>query len=365
MVWAIFKKKHFYGIFIALGFLVYSFWGIDLSGSWAAIGKIEPWYFIPVLIGIFLMPLTRAQRLKVIFEQEKKVDGWEVFSVYNVAQLLNISLPALTGQVARVLFFSRMFSLTRTFSFTMVVLEALFDGLILLMFIFAASSLVVFPDWLVRGEVVILVACLLLFGFFYYVLHRKDKSSQRLPRWMYRFPRRRVREWKNIFNSFLAGLRMLKSGRHLLLVVLLSLASWLAHAVAVFSLLYAFGFDLPLWGALVILIVNTAVIMIPISPGNLGTFQFACIFGLSFFGIPKESALSFSLVLHAVESLPIIALGLYYLFSSHVRLKEYRAPEVLREREYLATQEYPFNNQGAEAPQKVTQGSAAEKVKRE
>ncbi|MFC1476176.1 lysylphosphatidylglycerol synthase transmembrane domain-containing protein, partial [Candidatus Zixiibacteriota bacterium] len=179
---------------------------------------------------------------------------------------------------------------------------------------------------------------------------KRGKSAHSLPRWMYRLPRHWVRKIKNISDSFLAGLRMLKSGRHLALVIVLSLASWLVHAIAVFSLLNAFGFELPFWGALVILIVNTAAIMIQISPGNLGTFQFACILGLSFFGIPKESALSFSLVLHVAETLPIALLGTYYSFSSHIRLKEYQTPESLREQEDFATGEYPFNGGREELP---------------
>jgi len=234
MVWTILKKKRYYGLLIALGFLVYSFWGIDLAGAWAAFRRIEPWYFIPVMAGVFLIPVIRAQRLKVIFEKEKAIAGQKVFSVYNVAQLLNISLPALTGQVARVLFFSRMFGLTKTFSFTMVMMEVLFDGLTMVVFIFAASSLVVLPGWLVRGEVVILLACVLLFGFFYFALHRQEKRTRTVSRWMLRLPRRWVREWINVSHSFLAGLRMLRSGRALLLSVVLSLGSWLAHALAVF-----------------------------------------------------------------------------------------------------------------------------------
>lgn len=349
MRWAMFRKKQFYGMLVAVGFLIYSFWGIDLAASWAAIRQIEPLYFIPVLLGVFLMPLTRAQRLKIIIDPEKKIDGWRVFSVFNVAQLLNSFVPAV-GPVARVLFFSRMFGLTKTFAFTMVVLEVLFDGLTLLILVFAASSLFVFPGWLVRGEAVVLFICLLFFGFFYFVLHRRGKSSRSLPRWMYRLPRPWVRKVKNISDSFLAGLRMLKSGRHLALVVVLSFVSWLVHAMAVFSLIKAFGFELPFWGALVILIVNTAAIMIQISPGNLGTFQFACILGLSFFGISKDSALSFSLVLHAVETLPIAVLGTYYSFSSQIRLKEYQTPESLREQEDLATRKYPFNEGGTNNP---------------
>lgn len=342
MSWTLFKKKKFYGFCVAVAFLIYSFWGIDLKASWAAIRQIEPLYFIPVFCGVLLMPLLRAQRLKVIIDPEKTINGWRVFSVFNVAQLLNSFVPAL-GPVARVLFFSRTFGLTKTFSFTMVVLEALFDGLTLLMFIFAASSLFVFPDWLVRGEAVVLFICLLFFGFFYFVLHKRDKSARSLPRWMYRLPRPWLRKVINISDSFLAGLRMLKSGRHLVLVIIFSLGSWLVHAMAVFSLIKAFGFDLPFWGALVILIVNTAAIMIQISPGNLGTFQFACILGLSFFGIPKNSALSFSLVLHAVEIIPIVLLGTYYSFSSQIRWKEYQTPEALREQEDFAEEEYPFN----------------------
>jgi len=365
MTWKFLKTKRFYGVLVALGFLIYSFWGIDLSGSWAAIRKIEPWYFIPVALGVFLMPMARAQRLKIIFEQEKEINGWRVFSVYNIAQLLNTSLPALTGQVARVLFFSKMFGLTKTFSFTMVVLEVLFDGVIVLMFVFASSSLVVLPDWLEGGETVILLACLLLFGFFYFILHRREKSAHRAPRWMYRLPRRWVREWVNISNSFLAGLQMLKSGRHLVLALVFSLASWLAHALAVFSLLYAFGFDLPFWGAIVILIINTAVIMVPISPGNLGTFQFACILGLKFFGVPKESALSFSLVLHLFETIPIVALGLYYMFSSRIQLKEYQTPEVYQEQEYLATKEYPFSNERTAVKETPTAKPEPEKAPKE
>ena len=67
---------------------------------------------IPALLGVFLMPMIRAQRLKLIIDPQKTIYGWQAFSVFNVAQLLNSFLPAL-GPVARVLFFSRMFASTK------------------------------------------------------------------------------------------------------------------------------------------------------------------------------------------------------------------------------------------------------------
>ena len=61
--------------------------------------------------------------------------------------------------------------------------------------------------------------------------------------------------------------------------------------------MWSFGFDFPLWVAIVVMIVNTLAIMIPVTPGNIGTFQFACIVGLAFFDVPKDTALGFSLLL--------------------------------------------------------------------
>lgn len=130
---------------------------------------------------------------------------------------------------------------------------------------------------------------------------------------------------------------MLKSTKHLSLVSLLSLASWVAHALIVLFLLRAFDFNVPFWGAMVILIVNTIVIMVPVSPGNIGTFQLACIVGLSFFGISKDQALGFSILLHIAEIGPVFVLGSIASFSEHVKIREFQTEELLAEKERLTT----------------------------
>ncbi|HWO55954.1 MAG TPA: lysylphosphatidylglycerol synthase transmembrane domain-containing protein [bacterium] len=326
------------GLLAAFAILVFMFRNTDPRDIWAAIAHMDVRFLIPVLVGTLAMPLARAVRLKFMMEPHHHRPSRRVLAVYNVGQLLNIMMPVLTGQVARVLLFSRTLGFTKTFAATLVILEVLFDGLILLVMVFGASFLFVMPDWMVRGEVMIFVATALLLGFFYFVLHH-SKRNQGPPNWFHRHaPARVVREWDNIKASFVAGLNMLKSTRHLLLVSLLSLASWVAHAFIVLFLLRAFDFDVPFWGAMVILIVNTIVIMIPVSPGNIGTFQLACIIGLSFFGIPKDRALGFSILLHLAEVGPVFVLGTIASFSAHVRISEFHAEELLAEKERLAAQ---------------------------
>ncbi|MBI3872090.1 MAG: flippase-like domain-containing protein [candidate division Zixibacteria bacterium] len=322
----------------AVGLLVYMFRDTDPRDIWAGITHMDARQLIPVVIGMLGMPVARALRLKYILDPKHHAPARRVFAVYNVGQFLNVALPVLTGQVARVILFSRTLGVTKAFAFAMVVLEVLFDGLIMVVMVFATSFLIVMPGWMERGEVVILVACLLLLGFFYLMLHRHTVAAG--PRgWLRRYlPARLGREWDNLKASFLGGLNMLRSTRHLLLVVLLSCVAWFSHALIVLFLLRAFALDVPFWGAVVILVVNTIVIMVPISPGNVGTFQLACVVGLKFFGVGRGEALSFSLLLHLVEVGPVLALGALAVFSQHVSLREYRAADLRKEQEQLATQ---------------------------
>ncbi|HUU44254.1 MAG TPA: lysylphosphatidylglycerol synthase transmembrane domain-containing protein [Acidobacteriota bacterium] len=323
------------GFLGACALLIYIFRDTDPGEIWASLMGLDVIYLIPVIVGLLGMPISRAVRLKYMMEPKRELSVGRVFAVYNVGQLLNIMLPALTGQVGRVILFSRTLAITKTFAFTTVILEILFDGVVLVMMIFAASFLVVMPDWMVRGEVLMMVACLLLLGFFYLALHR-HRMSDRRPSWLRRrLPLRVVQEWDNVKTSFLAGLDMLTSRRHLFLTVLLSVLSWLAHALIVLFLLRAFAIDIPFWGAIIILIVNTLAIMVPVSPGNVGTFQLACIVGLGFFGIPKDEALAFSILLHVVELGPVFVLGACSSFSAHVRLREYTGDEVYAETDRL------------------------------
>ncbi len=143
-----YRRKRLFGVVAALAFLVYSFWGTDPKAIWDAFSHMRPLYLIPVLLGIIGMPLVRALRLKYILDLEQQVGQWRLFAIYNVGQMLNQMLPALTGQVGRVVLFSRTLGVTKTFAFTMVMLEVLFDGITLIMLIFSASSLFVLPDWM-------------------------------------------------------------------------------------------------------------------------------------------------------------------------------------------------------------------------
>jgi hypothetical protein len=62
----------------------------------------------------------------------------------------------------------------------------------------------------------------------------------------------------------------------------------------------------------------------------------ACIVGLSFFGISKDQALGFSILLHIAEIGPVFVLGTIASFSEHVKIREFQTAELLAEKERLS-----------------------------
>lgn len=344
------KKYHrLWGILAAIVFLGLCIYNLNFQSLTNSLTKLEYGYLLPALACGLTFGFLRSQRWRTIIEPQKKISTRRIYRLFMIGQLANAALPTLTGQVVRIWLLSKKEGLSKTFAFTTVMLEVAFDSLALLIFMMAISTTEVIPRWLLRGEVAGLIGLLILFGLFYIILKSKptvlpivrSNSLQiepnkpfGLPRlWLnlklVRLPMSWIKRLENFFASVSAGLSMLKSTRHLFQVFLLSILAWLAQAGTILVLNKAFDLKVPLWAAFVVMVINTIALTIPITPGNLGTFQVACTFALSIFGVPKEQAFSFSVVLYIIDLLPPILLGTYFLLTEHLHVRDLKTPEVL------------------------------------
>ena len=57
-----------------------------------------------------------------------------------------------------------------------------------------------------------------------------------------------------------------------------------------------------------------------VSPGFVGTYHAACVYGLSAFGVPREQALSVAIVVHGINFFPVILVGLGCLWRENLSL---------------------------------------------
>ena len=132
------------------------------------------------------------------------------------------------------------------------------------------------------------------------------------------------RKINELLDQFLNGIVALKSAGHYLAVGILSFLIWACYALTFQLLFYAFDFvslyHLPWTAALVALVITTISVVVPSSPGYVGSYHFLCQLSLGLFAVPKGPALSFAFVMHAVNIFPVFFLGLFILSREKISL---------------------------------------------
>lgn len=123
--------------------------------------------------------------------------------------------------------------------------------------------------------------------------------------------------WKiplaNFLNHFLDGLRVIERPKDLVVTLGASIVLWYIIFWQVRFCLLAFGLDLPLRAAYLLVTLSVIGLAIP-TPGGIGAMHKAVQFGLTaFFAVGLNEATAIALVHHAICFIPITVIGLLCL----------------------------------------------------
>jgi uncharacterized protein (TIRG00374 family) len=264
-----------------------------------------------VVVGVVFI---RSVRWRILVHPMKAVSGMRMFSIYSLGQLGNLLFPAGTGTALRVLILHRSEGVSKTGGASTIMLEVMLDGLSLLVFMAVASAVLVLPDWLQRGRTYGAVIITLIFALLLASVALRERLTRKVDSLRARVSERWQERILHLWTNFQQGMSALRSIRYLSLALFTSLVSWLGQLAVISLLLYAFGFVLPTGAALVLMILNTLLLVIPVTPGNVGTYQVATVLGLSLFGVAKTDAVSYGIVLQVTTFVPIALVGLYQYF---------------------------------------------------
>ena len=320
---AFLKKKQFWGSIIAIILLAYCVKDISITQIKVMYQSVKFYFLIPAVLFSFGMIIFRAVRWRVILEKTKKVGLFRIISLYSAGQVVNISMPALTGQVGRLLLFAKKEGLSKTYVFSTIVIEVLFDAITMFLFIlFLSTATFAFPPEYRSVSIILAIGTGILIVLLYLILHFEKQIGvlgKKILRG--RWPGVYI-TLKRFSKSFTKGISLLRSSQHFFRTFMYSVASWISHALLIYFLFKAFGFELPIIAAVVVMVLNTLALMIPITPGNAGTFELVVVAALLAYGIPKSDAVLFALALHILDFIPIFIMGLFFLRSEKVDFKE-------------------------------------------
>jgi uncharacterized protein (TIRG00374 family) len=287
--------------------------GANLDQVWDAFVESEKAWLVPALIVLALAVWMRAVRWWSLFAAETRPPLAAVTRALLVGYFYNNVLPLRAGEAARVVVLGRETKVSRAETTSTVVLERAYDVLALLVLLFALLPWLPPIRWL--------GAALVLFGVVAFAVlvatvahgrwgHRPLNFALRP---LHRIPRlepERVEQGALNLSQGLAGLR---HPRVAVGAAFWTLLSWVVAGVSAWFVMLAFDLGLsPVAGVFVMITINLALIL-PSAPAAVGVFEAATLVALDAYDVPDSEALSYGLVLHAVNFLPYIVAGLVVL----------------------------------------------------
>ncbi len=314
------RWKLWLGIAVSAGLLYLAGRGVELEELQRSLGEVRTAWLVPVLASILVRFWLTALRWRMLLRPIKAIAVHRLFGVTMIGFMANNVLPARMGEFVRAYALGKSESLSKSLSFATIVLERVFDGFTLLAFLLVGVLARRPEPWLVWSAVGSFCLYLGVLGGLLWLRHGRGLGA--LLAWLPEALRRRA---AGPLDSFTLGLDVLNDGRALGLVALLSLGIWLVNVAGFYAMFLAFSLDLPLDAAFLVLAIIAVALVIPSTPGYVGPFQAGTVLGLALFAVPKATALSLSIVYHAVNYVPITLIGLAYLGVMNLTLGELRA----------------------------------------
>src|SRR5260221_2076022 len=126
------------GIMISVVFLVFGLQGLNLADVWSQVSHANFWWLVPGVAVYFLAVWGRTWRWHYLLRPLKAVPLSKLFPIVVIGYMGNNVYPFRAGEVIRAYVLKRNEDVKITASLATIIVERIFDGLVMLIFVFAA-----------------------------------------------------------------------------------------------------------------------------------------------------------------------------------------------------------------------------------
>lgn len=318
-------KKFLVGIAISLFFLFMLFRKIDFNQLRQAFTTLQWRYLFLSVFITFISYSLRAIRWHYLLLPQKKAAPRNLMAATIICYMANNLLPARLGEIIRAYVLAEKENLETSSVFATLVLDRLFDGFSVLVILVITFFTVQLPPGmgkvqggLVSGGYVTLALYIAVIVFLVFLKRSTNATLKLVATLLKPFPSNLSSTIIPLLGSFISGIRLTSKPGELLALLISSTLIWVTAIWPIDFLLKAFNINLPITAAMFILVFLVFAVMVPASPGYVGTYHAACMYGLMAFNVSKEQALSVALVIHAVNFFPVILVGFFFLWSEKI-----------------------------------------------
>jgi len=310
------------GIIISVIFMYFAFRKVNFHQMISAFASVDYFFILLVFFSVLLSDWLRAVRWQYFLIPIKRIDVWSLFSSIRIGYAANVLLPARLGDVLRAYVIGRKRNISASSAFATIVTEKFADMFSLLILMALTLVIYPFPDWVKRSGYIMSIVTIVFFGFLILLKKNTEKTLTFVRFILSPFPERFYVKFQRVIFSFLRGFVGLRNWTDYVIMTLLSFLIWVCYGLVFLFGFHAFDFHLPWVAPLVLMVITTVSIVIPSSPGYIGTYHLLCQLSLGLFGISQSTALAFAFVIHGVNVFPFFLLGLAFAWKEGINISK-------------------------------------------
>lgn len=334
---------------LSVFFLWLAFRNVQFKKLWNVLTEINYWMTIPFVILTLLGMYFRAIRWRWLLKARYDFPTKDLAPPLFIGFALNNLLPMRAGEFARPYALARKKDIPYSTVFATVAAERVVDSLTLLMSLFivllfihidpeASSTFtgitVTGQDILNQQPKLILMAFILLMGSISLILEPSRRVYEwfirKLPLLKYDHKEKLV----SLLGRFSHGFHSLKKARYIIIIAVYSILAWVCVGFSLQVLSWGFpGITMGFFQGMAVMIIVCIAIMPSGVPGYWGFYEVGSILALKIIGAVgasekgEEAALGFSLVAHFLQILPIVIVGLFFMWKEKLTIGQIESAE--------------------------------------
>jgi uncharacterized protein (TIRG00374 family) len=317
------------GYLVSIASLIWVYWGFDWEVELPKFAQAN-WYWVAVaLVSDLLIYFCQGWRWSLLLRPVGSAGWLRSTQAVFIGLLANEVLPFRTGELIRGYTQARWTSILYSVVFSSIVIERMFDGILLVSGFYLVTQFVEVPGFLRDISFTLLLIVAAAAGLVVLVAFHKHHAHSAVAK----------SRWAATLWHVIEGLHIMARSGWFLASGLVSVLYFALQVVPIYALARGYALDLSIGAAAAVLMILRLGTVLPQAPGNVGGFQFFAVAGLSLFGIERAAATSFATVMFLAVTIPLWLGGAVAAALAGVRVKDLQQEANIRARDTFSDQD--------------------------
>ncbi len=298
---------------VSVACLIWVLHDADLGNLGKEISQMKLGWVIFAAVTDILVYGIQGWRWSILLTPVSQIPVFRSIRAIYVGLFANEILPFRTGEVIRCYLQSRWGNLPISVTLSSALIERIFDGIWLVVYLGIIVQLVQVPTIVQNGGYVLMLFIVILSSVLGWLMFYKKQAASVTA----------SSRWAKHLSVLIEDLHAIGNSRSFYFAWLASLPHLLSMTLPIYGVAKAFGIDnLTLLDAAVINVIVRLGTVIPSAPGNLGTYQFLVVLAMTFLGFDASLAKRFSIILWSIVTLPLLLAGFVALSVTGFKIRE-------------------------------------------